>query len=168
MKIKSTLALLAAMFYATTALAMPITGDVSWGGEYDRVGDAFTFSGVEIQKAGGDLAAAGFAHNDAISMSGFNIGAFTPTVLWTDNGFTFTLNSINVMLNDPQTGLTAFSGAATVTGAGFDATPYAFLFSTSGTNFSASAVPEPATGLLLLSGLIAAGAMRRRGVKVAA
>lgn len=163
MKIKSTLALLAAMFYASTALAMPITGDISWEGNYTKTGTVISTTDVEIRSATGDFAVAGFSHNDSITTADIDFGSFNPTVLWIENGFTFTLHSIQLIVDHPM--ITAFLGSASVTGNGFDETPYSLVFSTSFTNFSASAVPEPATGLLLLSGLIAAGALRRRTAK---
>ncbi len=160
MRFKTTLLSLAALFAANTALAMPITGAISWEGDFSRSGDVFTFSGVEINEATGDFAAAGFTHNEPLQVANLDIGSFAPLVLWSAHGIPFTLNRIAVRFDSKPA--TVVFGGATVSGAGFDDTPMRLVFSTSLSNFSATAVPEPGVSVLLLSGLAGLVALRRR------
>ncbi len=160
MKIKSTLLLLLALMGANSALAMPIKGAITWEGDYTRSGDVFSFSNVEINDATHDFAAAGFTHNESLDVADLDIGAFQPLELWSKHGLTFMLNKIYVQYDGGPA--TVVFGSAQVSGNGFDATPVKLIFSTSLRNFSASAVPEPAMSLLLLSGLAGLAFKRRR------
>ena len=97
-----------------------------------------------------------------------------PAVIYSGGGFTFTATSFYNFVAAPNTPR-GFQASGTLTGNGFDATDAVFAFSTqstgretmvrvafsSGTN-PVSAVPLPATGLMLVTGALAMGALRRK------
>ncbi|MFK7915703.1 MAG: PEP-CTERM sorting domain-containing protein [Pseudomonadales bacterium] len=162
---KKFIGIIFATMLSSQASAAFIQGSIGFGGEFERNGDSYTFSNVEVDNASGDLASAGIADDDALTVGGFDLGAFTPTVLWAANGFSYTLNTITVLWDNPNIA-TIITGSGTLSGNGFQDTSFALTFSSNaGGTFSASAVPAPGTAALMLLGL-AGATLRKRQLTV--
>lgn len=159
---KKFIAIIFATMVSSQASAALIHGSIGFGGEFERNGDSYTFSNVEVDSATDDLANAGIADDDALTVNGFDLGAFAPTVLWAANGFTYTLNAITVVWDNPNIA-TIITGRGTLAGNGFEATAFNLTFSSNaGGTFSASAVPAPGTAALLLLGLAGVSLRKRQ------
>ncbi len=161
MLLKRLLCFITVSMLSASASAMLIHGNVGWGGEFTRTGDTLTFSNVEVDFARRDLGSTGIADGTPLVAGSFDIGAgFTPGTHWISNGFTLSLNWLNVVMDDM--GFLNIVGSATVSGNNYQATNMRLLFSGNIDNFSARAVPEPQTALMALTGLIALIGLRRR------
>ncbi|WP_299471892.1 VPLPA-CTERM sorting domain-containing protein [uncultured Roseibium sp.] len=157
-----------AMLGATvTANAMPIVGTISIFG---FVNDPSDTTGIDFIGDGTVLGATG-------SFSGL-VGATAtltdvdfsslPGTVWTAGAFSFTLESIIGAIESASDGI-SFDAMGTLSAAGFDDTSGIFSFSSNeigstgqGTFSAATAVPLPASVLLLGGALIGAGAISRR------
>lgn len=158
---KKLIGIIFATMLSSQASATLIHGDIGFGGNFERDGTSYTFSNVEVDNASFDLAAAGIADDDELTVNGFDIAAFAPTVLWSTNGFTYTLNTLSVIF-DMENIATVLTGKGKLSGNGFEDTTFLLTFSSNaGGTFSASAVPEPTTAALLLMG-VAGMALRKR------
>lgn len=150
---KKFIAIIFATMLSSQASATLIHGSIGFGGEFERNGNTLTFSNVEVDSATFDLAGAGIADDDELTVNGFDLVAFAPTVLWAANGFSYTLNAITVWMDNPNIA-TVVTGSGTLVGNGFEDTTFNLTFSSNaGGTFSASAVPAPGTAALMLLGL---------------
>jgi hypothetical protein len=132
----------------------------------DFLGDDFDIDGVT-----GDFAAAEIAPGDIGFIQDFQFDPLPAAVdpLWAISGFSFTLNSVDVIW---QSGLfLMLNGSGYLSGAGFDDTPGTWSLTGNAAgdelfNFSAGsaaiAVPEPGTLALFGLGLVGIGLARRR------
>ncbi|NBC32012.1 MAG: PEP-CTERM sorting domain-containing protein [Alphaproteobacteria bacterium] len=191
---KTFLAAGALSLIAGSALAAPITGKIGFGGSASPVdvnGDPLLdFNGAVGIDVENDLAQVLLGSTDgsfsavpAGTLVTFNDFTFDPAVvpvapLWSltagPTTFSFDLESITVLPSSDDNFIN-LAGSGTLMGTGFDDTEATWSFSgnttTNDTEFVFSAdntvtqAPEPATLLLIGTGLLAAGgiAMRRRG-----
>ena len=159
----------------STAQAIPMDGDLSFGGimqaidqNSDITTDWLSSTGVVIgnditTSATGSFAAAGigFATDFFTWVSNFQFGD-SGIGLFDVRGYSFTVDNMDEVARSSS--YMSFSGNGTISGNGFDATPYDWSFSadrTGGTygafsstvTASAAPVPEPATMLLFGTGL---------------
>lgn len=157
----------ALLFVSSVASAVPIDGSINFFGVSNTVADV---TGNAVQNVTFTLQQAAVTTGD---FSGITIGtsvAFTnltpvaPTAsLWSVGGFTFDL--VNVLTNTISgTGAAEISGTGTVSGNGYDATVFSWLYTAQEGNnqtFSASSIPAPAGTALLGLTLLAFGLSRR-------
>jgi hypothetical protein len=174
---------------AFNAMALPINGAISFSGTSVQnnadlsVATAFTgFSNVVVSTTGGTGDYAPVTSGQTVT---FNPFTFRPSLapdplipLWTfavgADTYSFDATGLTIKYSDYNSISLAFTGIAHITG--FDATPGDLYFSATGdggtASFSASghvppvkAVPEPATMLLLGTGLVGIGTYSRRKSK---
>ena len=194
MNIRLTLSVASLVLMASgTAHAIPITGDISFFGQFnpiaadgsttgigvatglDFVNDAFT-----VDQVSGDFAASGLAKGDAGVINDFQFNPLTPaplTPLWAVGTFQFDLYSLTIQ--SQTSSQLRLSGTGIVRGLGFedtagswsfwgDAKGGLFGFGSSATTTTAS-VPEPRALLLFGSGLLGlAFLVRRRSAPISA
>lgn len=176
---KKTLLLLALMLSAAAAQALPISGEIHFGGMFSTdTGDLASatkivdFPKAFVIDATGDFKADGIEFSDPATIVGYS---FDPDLivtnpLWTVKGtshtWTFDLSNISVSLQTSSQ--LNMIGDGMIYRDGVDATSGAWVFTgnSGGSIFTFSAhsnsVPEPAILALMGLGFVGMGAVRRR------
>lgn len=155
------------LLLSVSAAAMPIAGDIGFGGNWSLNGNTIEFDGDEaVLQVSGDLATT-ITRFDTTDFNDLTFDPFTPGELWSLGGFTFQLNSVNVVLN--QGNEVTLEGMGMIMGNGFDPTATMWDLSTNNLTFSTSnvtvapvGVPEPSAVALLGFGLLALGFAKKR------
>ena len=169
MALRSIVLALGLILAPVLASAATVAGQVELSGTYNPATSSFTAAG------GVDMVSPGTVQSvtedfdtyvdplDAVSFQDVDFTA--PGVIWSVGGFTFTATSFTAIA---QGFVQGFSAIGIVSGNGFEDTTGILSFSTLGNvaNISfgivSAPIPTPATGGLLLTGLVAAAALRRR------
>ena len=143
--------------------ALGVQGD--WTPNSGSVATA-TVVNITLNQAQVTSATGGFADyfsvGDRISYNDISFENFQPFVLWTGAGFTFTLNSLDIVRHDKN--FVTLSGEGTLAGNGIQRSgvEWGFTGKKNGNFENAAGVPEPSTLILLSVGLICLGFARSR------
>ena len=160
--------MLALMLAPIAAKAATISGQMDISGTVNLASSDFSTTGnVDLNNPGVVLQATkDFSSVPVLaSVSLFDIDFSAPGAIWSVGGFTFSATSFTNIVN----GLfQSFTAIGTISGNGFDDTDGVLNFSTQGSqatvafSTTTTAVPVPAAGLMLLTGLGGIAALRRR------
>lgn len=158
-----------AMLAATNVMAVPITGTIGFGGDWSRSGNTINFVGTpSVEIVSGDLATT-ISFNDTTSFNDLTFSPFvSPHALWTLGGFSFALQSVNVVF-DNNNQFIILDGTGILSGNGFDATTTNWDLSTNNLTFSTSnvtqevSIPEPTSMILLGIGMLGLVGAKRFG-----